>query len=381
MARQKKVAAPKQVVGIQQSVASDQPDEGAAILQVKELFKSSALHRKKAVAALLAAGKILLPIRLRHVSDWGKFVKEHDLAPHQVQRALKLAEKKVEEEELPGTLKAALAHGVTPMMVSVGGKAERSATVPDDFHFEHSRFQDLAVADGSADLVLADIPYAKEWLDQVEPLGNKIFDALKDGGAAVVWPGNSYVMEVANTLGKRLNLMRMVYTVYEGPKAVLWNGKNCRTPVQAEPLLIFAKGDWKKCRCFSNVSYSTGKEKSSGHSMQKPLADVARWIKILSEPGAHVLDLCAGSFTAALATWQVGEGRTYTGCEVEQKWVDVGRKRFAEFVANGEPGDDPINDAELENARQYLQAMGWDVDRSVRTIREYVSRGLPLSDA
>jgi hypothetical protein len=374
----------------------DWKDETSAVLRVKELLRSSIVHRRQSTADLLAAGKILLPIRLRHINDWGQFVARHQLAPKQVERALRVAERKQKGLPMPNNQQKALGYSHREKTDTQQEEPDRetqhdeppppavplpSLAIPDTFRLVHSRFQELEVAEGWADLIVADIQYDNAWLDNVAPLADKMHDDLRYGGAAVVWPGNNNTMEVAEIIGKRLTFMRQCFTIYEGPKAVLWGHPNCRTPVQAEPVLIFAKGNWTKCRCFSNVSYSTGKEKDWGHPMQKPLADMARWIRILSDPEAHVLDLTAGSYTAAVATLLVGEGRTYTGCEPDSHWVDVGRTRLAEFIANGgEPRKAPISDEELDEVRQYLKTMEWDTDRAVRALREFIVDVLPESE-
>ena len=62
------------------------------------------------------------------------------------------------------------------------------------------------------------------------------------------------------------------------------------------------------------------------HPTEKPLGLYRALLEDLTDPGETILDPFAGSFTTALAAYQLG--RTCTAIELEEKWCEVGVKRL-----------------------------------------------------
>jgi site-specific DNA-methyltransferase (adenine-specific) len=75
---------------------------------------------------------------------------------------------------------------------------------------------------------------------------------------------------------------------------------------------------------------SNGKEKVN-HPTQKPVALFEYLIKTYTQPGEIVLDNCAGSGTAAIAS--LNTGRFFIGIEKEPKYVEIARKRVEQAQA------------------------------------------------
>ena len=78
-------------------------------------------------------------------------------------------------------------------------------------------------------------------------------------------------------------------------------------------------------------SFRTGARVSDGekvHPTQKPVALIAKLIKDSTVQGDIILDCFAGSGTTAIAAMRTG--RRYYCFELQQKYVDIGRKRVAD---------------------------------------------------
>lgn len=62
------------------------------------------------------------------------------------------------------------------------------------------------------------------------------------------------------------------------------------------------------------------------HKAEKPLDQVLDLVSWFSNPGEHILDLCAGAGTVGLACKLLG--REYTGFELDEHWVQVANTRL-----------------------------------------------------
>lgn len=77
--------------------------------------------------------------------------------------------------------------------------------------------------------------------------------------------------------------------------------------------------------------FEAGRESLDGHTTPKPIELLAKMIGNSSEHGAKVLDLFLGSGSTLIACEQTD--RTCYGMELDPKYVDVIRKRYAKFTA------------------------------------------------
>lgn len=67
------------------------------------------------------------------------------------------------------------------------------------------------------------------------------------------------------------------------------------------------------------------------HPTQKPIDLLAYLVRTYTNPGAVVLDFCAGSFTTGVAC--VNEGRDFIGIERDPDYFAIGQRRTAEAQA------------------------------------------------
>jgi len=66
------------------------------------------------------------------------------------------------------------------------------------------------------------------------------------------------------------------------------------------------------------------------HATQKPIEVMERILRIASPDGGAVLDPFVGSGTTGVACVQTG--RKFIGCEIDEKYVEIARRRIAEAV-------------------------------------------------
>lgn len=97
-----------------------------------------------------------------------------------------------------------------------------------------------------------------------------------------------------------------------------------------------ASHSWNSDRKQTTV-YEMGKESVDGHTTPKPIELLSKLIQNSSEKNDTVLDLFLGSGSTLIACEQTD--RTCYGMELDPKYVDVIRKRYAKFVNDGELPD------------------------------------------
>lgn len=81
------------------------------------------------------------------------------------------------------------------------------------------------------------------------------------------------------------------------------------------------------CGSFSNVLEYAKDYKPYLHPTQKPIALMKLLVSIYSNPGDVVLDCFAGSGSTLLAAKELG--RVYYGCELDQNYYEVAKKRLS----------------------------------------------------
>lgn len=204
---------------------------------------------------------------------------------------------------------------------------EISPTRKGDIRLFHCRFQDLErtarLRPNSARLLLADIPYQADFVDQLDDLGALALRVLEDGGVMLLYSGQIRLNDVFRSLDK--------YLIYHWTAASVWSGDSnrihARKVVNAwTPVLAYSKGEWTNDSIWPDVSRPQ-REKDL-HEWQKPLEEVENFVKYFSDPGSLVVDPCAGSFTTAVACKRLG--RKFVGCDMDAKGVAAGQKRLAE---------------------------------------------------
>jgi DNA modification methylase len=191
----------------------------------------------------------------------------------------------------------------------------------------HTRFQNLeqvaTLKPGSAQLILTDPPYNRDWLRQWDDLAALAARLLAVGGLFVTYTGKYYLRHVMAWLDKHLAYQWMLSS-YEGeagspfdPRQVIGFWK---------PVLVYSNGPWMERERWSDVLRAP-KEKTL-HPWQQPIGEAERLVSYFSKLGDLVIDPCAGSFTTAEACLRLG--RRCVSCDSDSACVSVGKMRLAQ---------------------------------------------------
>lgn len=195
----------------------------------------------------------------------------------------------------------------------------------------YCRFQELEEVAGlqaeSANLLLTDIPYGRQFLDQLPELAVLAQRVLVDGGLLVTYSGQFFLDQVMEAFSRHLTYRWIIASVSQIDA----------TPVHPlditskwKPILVFSRGDWKRRGRWVDLSNVTSKEKD-WHPWQQPLAEADMLVRYFSQPGDLVVDSCGGSFTTAVACKRLG--RRFIGCDVDEECVLTGWERLAQEKA------------------------------------------------
>jgi hypothetical protein len=207
-----------------------------------------------------------------------------------------------------------------------------------DIRLFHCRFQELqktaGIKSSTVQLVLTDIPYGQDFLEQVEDLAIFAERVLVEGGLFVTYCGQYWLHKVIDGLGKHLEYRWANCSVWDGDATPVhiggWKEPHGRVLSKWKPVLVFSKGGFPKRGQWCDVTHVTTKEKE-WHPWQLPLSEVEILVRYFSDPGDLVVDPCAGAFTTAVACRN--HGRHFVGCDVDETCVQKGLMRLAEEAA------------------------------------------------
>jgi ParB-like chromosome segregation protein Spo0J len=211
-----------------------------------------------------------------------------------------------------------------------------------DIRLYHCRFQQLQAVAGiessTVQLVLTDIPYGQEFVEQVEDLATFVEQVLVEGGLFVTHCGQYWLHKVIEGLGKHLTYRWTNCSVWDGDATPVhiggWKEPHARVLSRWKPVLIFSKGGFLQQGQWCDVSHVTQKEKS-WHPWQLPLSEVEMLVRYFSDPGDLVVDPCGGGFTTAVACRNLA--RPCISCDVDEMCVHRGWERLASTPCNGTP--------------------------------------------
>lgn len=102
-----------------------------------------------------------------------------------------------------------------------------------------------------------------------------------------------------------------------------------------EPIVYFHRDDLKPAWNGGGkaANFVLPSSQGTGHPTSKPLAMVAEWVRLFSNPGDTVLDPFVGSGTTLRAAKD--EGRSAIGWEVDERYCEIAAKRLAQDTLFG----------------------------------------------
>ena len=206
------------------------------------------------------------------------------------------------------------------------------ASLPAWIKIERCDFRDLAVPDGSVDLIFTDPIWGDEDRALMPEFASWAARKLNpDGGILLLYTGHAGLLEVGGEIAKKLNYLWTISCV-NGPN----NGRSTRHALMIRvcwrPVLMFCRGKYRPDRVgrvFDDVVISETSEKSH-HRFQQPLGEALFYVKSLTGPKAVVCDPFLGSGTTGCAVARLGQGRRFWGSEVDTETCSIARRRVAE---------------------------------------------------
>ncbi|MEZ6131144.1 MAG: hypothetical protein R3C59_20925 [Planctomycetaceae bacterium] len=196
----------------------------------------------------------------------------------------------------------------------------------------HCRFQELAEASGlkeaSAQAIITDIPYGKQFLGELDDLAAFAERYLADGGVFATHTGKEFLPQLMEAMGKRLNWLWMLDSFYGTEGCDLFRtdaeGNKFRIFCKTKHILVYTKGVPTAIESFIDLLPHAAKEKD-WDKWQQPLPEVEYLVSKFTRPGDLVIDPCGGGFTTAVSCLR--HFRRFVGCDVQQQWVANGQER------------------------------------------------------
>jgi ParB-like chromosome segregation protein Spo0J len=207
------------------------------------------------------------------------------------------------------------------------------ARLPARIKIECCDFRDLAVPDGSLDLIFTDPPWGKEGRRLMPAFAPWAARKLRpDGGLLLVYTGHAGLLEVGSELARRLtyvwtfscaNGVRGTHTQHDLGIRSCWR-----------PMLLFCRGRYRAGKVFDDAIVSHDRDKTY-HAHQQTLSEAMFYLGALTGPRATICDPFLGSATTACAVARLGQGRRFWGSEIDLQTCAIARSRVAEEVHTG----------------------------------------------
>ena len=199
----------------------------------------------------------------------------------------------------------------------------------------------------SVDIIITDPPYPRQYLDTWRDLGAFAAHALKSGGMLAAMSGQSYLPEVFRNLEHENLAYRWMICYYF--EMGIADVRFRQFGNHWKPVLIYHKGVLQKDmdklphrldyiedgNTKSMFSGAVLEQNQTHHIWGQRLDGFKALIRQFSGPGDVICDPFIGSGTTALATLEIGEGRTFVGGEIDSENVEISRGRIADWMRMG----------------------------------------------
>ncbi len=180
------------------------------------------------------------------------------------------------------------------------------------------------IPDESVDLIFTDPPYAKEYLNLYNWLGEMASKKLAPDGFILTYCGNYWMHEGINRILPFMDYFFTYVEVNNGNSTILWPR---RTIVRYKPILCFRKYG-SKALPQTNVLgvWAAGGTDKRFHKWGQSETTAKYYIDCFSRPGDVILDPFVGGGTAAAVSKKLG--RNYIAFEVDELAADIARGRM-----------------------------------------------------
>jgi len=199
-----------------------------------------------------------------------------------------------------------------------------------EYRLLHGDFRKVGceIPSNSVDLLLTDAPYENSYLHLFEPLSLFASRVLRDGGSLVCMMGQAYLPQVLNDLSMHLRYHWVIAALVDGRQTLL---RARRIFAAHKSMLWFVKGSYRG-HAIQDVVRSDRYDKNY-HDHGQCESEFSEIIKRLTEEGDTVLDCFVGGGTTAAAALKLG--RRIIGIDIEQKHIEITRRRIAGIKLGG----------------------------------------------
>lgn len=177
---------------------------------------------------------------------------------------------------------------------------------------------------GLADVIITDPPYPKEYLYLYDLLANKATELLKPGGSLIAMVGQSYLPEIMQKLGTRLQYQwTAAYLTPGGQSVQLWAKK---VNTFWKPVLWYINGEYSG-HWIGDVSKSAVNDNDKRfHHWGQSESGMADLVKRFSKHGDIILDPFMGAGTTGRVCLPLG--RKFIGIDIDSVMVEKARERI-----------------------------------------------------
>ena len=167
----------------------------------------------------------------------------------------------------------------------------------------------------------------------LDALARETYRVLRRGGAAIVWYDVWKISHLYDALADAgFKMLRLI--VWNKTNPVPLNSQSSYLSNSREMAVVGVKGGKPTFNSeYDRGDYAYPIPRHGGkriHPTQKPLDLFRELIRKHSNPGDLVIDPFLGSGTTAVAAIQ--EGRTFAGCDIDEKYVKASKARMREYA-------------------------------------------------
>ena len=196
-----------------------------------------------------------------------------------------------------------------------------------DIHCYGCDFRRLPVKQGSGDAICTDIPWASDWLPNVEEFAEWCAKVLKRGGIMATWYGASGLDRLMERLGRHLYYQ----WTFISPSAGGTQIKSRFIQARYTPCLIYSNVPNVRLHRATDDWCPASRREKGLHPHQRALAPVQFVVEAVAEPNSLICDTCSGGWTTAEACYR--SGRRFIGSDNRSNCLDVARRRFRDVMA------------------------------------------------
>jgi ParB-like chromosome segregation protein Spo0J len=208
------------------------------------------------------------------------------------------------------------------------------AELPAHIKIECCDFRDLALPDGSVDLIFTDPPWDKNGRRLIPEFARWAATKLRpDGGLLLLYTGHAGLLEVGSQIARKLTYL-WTLSCHNGDGRGTSTRHDLHIRCCWRPILMFCRGAYCPRQVFDDAVISEDREKAF-HDYQQPMSEAVFFIKSLTRPKAVICDPFLGSGTTACAVARLGQGRRFLGAEIDAGTCRIARNRVAQELRTG----------------------------------------------